>query len=163
MCLIILFLLFNTGFINEISGAPPNSFALGMNRIRTSNDPRLISFLYGAIVMEQDHAGARWISKYMLQNQTVCADATSTFDFLLSYAGIPLGETYAPTLRPSSTGWSCNYNTYYVYLNYENTVKGIVVDNYPFGIYPTSDFSNLFYERNKIYSNGATVILASEH
>jgi len=160
-CFIILFLLFNTGFINEMSGAPPISFALGMNRMKASNTPGLVTFLFDIYLPGQDYAGARWISTYMLQNQTVCGDSPSRLGFLLAYAGIPLqwngGNSYAPPLLPYSTR-GCMY----LYFSYENTVKGIVENSYGYPIYPISAFSNLDYERNRIYSNGATVILAFE-
>jgi uncharacterized membrane protein len=161
-CVIILFLLFNTGFINEISGAPPNSFALGMNRIRGSSNPRLVAYSYAVYLPEQDYASARWLSNYMVLNQHVCADSISTFGVLLAYAAIAPQAPYTPELRPPSTGYSCEYTYYYAYLSYANTVKGIVDDSYPYALYPISEFSNLDYGRNRIYSNNGTVILASE-
>ena len=155
-CVIILFLLFNTGFINELSSASPTSFTLGMNRIRGSNDPGLVTYLYNVYLPEQDYTGARWFSNHMLQNQSVCGDYVSRFDILLAYARIPLEEQGAgvPLLYPGFTP-----NCFYIYLSYENVVRGIVTTtqfNYPF-----SDFTNIDYGRNRVYSNGATVILAT--
>lgn len=161
LCVIILFLLFNTGFINEISGGPPTTVALGLNRMRESNEQRLAILLYGLYLPEQDYAGARWISSYVLQNQTVCGDNPSMTEALLAYARIPLVwngvDAYVPPLLPGSSP-GCRY----VYLSYLNMVKGIVIDDYPYAIYPTSAFSSLDYERNRIYSDGAPVILALE-
>jgi len=156
-CVIILFLLFNTGLINEISGAPPISFTLGMNRIRASNDPGLVTFLYNVYLPEQDHEGARWFSYYMWRDQSVCGDYVTRFDILLAYSGIPLekGGAAVPLLYP----WSVPRCTY-VYLSYENLVKGIVTTYST--TYHISEFSNLEYRRDRIYSNGATVILSLE-
>jgi uncharacterized membrane protein len=162
-CFIILFLLFNTGFINEISGAPPNAFALGMNRIRGSNNPTLVLFLYGVYLPEQDYAGARWFSSNTLQNQTVCMDSVSS-SFLLAYSGVaPVQDrnlTEGLDLVPLGLTAGLTPGCRYAYLSYLNMVKGIVETSE--GYDPISKFSNLDYQRNRIYSNGATVILAFE-
>jgi uncharacterized membrane protein len=156
-CIIILFLLFNTGFINEISGAPPISFSLGFNRMRESNDQALVTFLYDAYFTEQDYRGARWMSIYMVHNQSVCGDYASRFYLLLSYGGIPLekGGAAVPLLYPGLKP-SCMY----VYLSYKNVMKGFGSETQ--ARYRISEVSALDNGRNRIYSNGGSVILVFE-
>jgi len=159
-CIIIVFLLFNTGVIHEISGAPPISISLGLNRMRGSNDPGLVTFLYGTYFPEQDHTSALWLSKYIPDNEkyipdTVCGDRASRLHVLLSYAGIPLEEGGAavPLMHPGSEP-SCTY----VYLSYMNAIEGFGYGPKERESWSMSEVSNFLNDRNRIYSGGSDIL-----
>ena len=152
--IIILFLVFNTGFIHEITGTRAISLSLGFNRITESNDQEKLRFLYGAYTPEQDVLSASWLSTYMVSNWRVCADLTARYHVLLSYAGIPLegGGTAVPFLYSVSIP-SCRY----IYLRYMNVIYGIE-DVSGTEIFRVSAITGLV-NRNRIYSNGGSEIL----
>jgi uncharacterized membrane protein len=157
--IIILFLLFNTGLINEISGAPPISLSLGFNRLKESNDQLDVTFLYSAYITEQDFASERWLSTNVALEQTVCADSTYRLNVLLAYLGIapkPINlDNAGVPLYPGSQA-SCTY----VYLGYMNVVKGLGTAGPWVPPYRMSQVTYLVNARNRIYSNGGSDILA---
>lgn len=154
--IIILFLLFNTGFINEISAVSPISLSLGLNRLKVTNDQEQARFLFSAFdyIPEQNSASARWLSEDTALERTVCGDATSRRGVLLPYLGIPINlENAGVPLYPGSQA-SCTY----VYLGYMNVVKGLG-DAGNGDYYDMSELSYLVDARNRIYSNGGSDIL----
>jgi uncharacterized membrane protein len=156
--IIILFLLFNTGFVNEIGGAAPSVFSLGFNRIREGNDPQLLEYLYSTYIPEQDFRSARWVYAYM-RSSSVCGDYASSGQALRAYSGIPLAKEIANVtfFYPGSTA-SCEY----IYLRYENVVYGIgdsrEDDPRSQPIWRMSEITGL-NDRNLIYSNGGSNVL----
>jgi len=155
--IIILFLVFNTGFIHEVTGTSPISLSLGFNRMRESNNQGLLSTLYEPFITEQDHASAEWLSSYMVSNSIVCGDYISRFHVLLSYAGIPLEQgVYGITIMypgPYGSIAGCDY----VYLSYANLILGFGWgwDN----LYPMSEMNSTLQYTNIVYSNGGSNIL----
>lgn len=153
--IIILFLLFNTGFVHEISGTSPISISLGFNRIRESNQTRLLTFLYTQYIPGEDYRSARWLSRAMVPNQSVCADYSSKSYVLLSFARIPLmqGDVLGPGWSPSCA---------YISLSYVNNAKSVGTWGPSFYAqsWPISEANYLVTGENKIYSNGASDILA---
>jgi uncharacterized membrane protein len=163
--IIILFLLFNTGFVNEIAGAAPSTFSLGFNRIRESNDPQLLEYLYSTYIPEQDFMSTRWLYAYMVRSSSVCGDYTSGTQVLLAYSGIPLqqggllkeGGANITLLYPGSTA-SCGY----IYLRYQNVIYGTGdASQYhvPY-LWHMSGITDLVNDRNVIYSNGGSNVLS---
>jgi uncharacterized membrane protein len=155
---VIIFLLFNTGFMNEIGGAPPSAFALGFNRIRASDDPNLLAYLYSAYTPEQDYTSAIWFSGHIAQNQSVCGDLTSRFQTLLAYSRLPLeqGGAAVPLLNPNTTV-ACVY----VYLRYANVMGGVgdgFQEDVP--VWAMSEVGRYVNGSNMIYTNGGSEILA---
>ena len=156
-CIIVLFLLFNTGFIHEVTGDKPISLSLGYNQLRASNTPDLVLYFHSEYTQAQDVASARWLSKYANNNLMVCGDILSRFNVLNSYGNIPRAQQPStPLLYPGTSGPGCEY----FYLSSMNELKRLGVGpNWLNPYWSTSEVSDLLVNRNTVYSNGGSDIL----
>ena len=158
-CIIVLFLLFNTGFMHQVSGDKPISPSLGYNQLRASNVTGLVTYFHSDYIQAQDVASSRWLSTYAADNLKTCGDIFSRWTVMNSYGGIPQSQQpNTPLLYPGAYGPGCEY----FYLSYMNVVNGIGVG--PTGwlgqTWSTLEVSDLLVSRNTVYSNGGSNILA---
>jgi uncharacterized membrane protein len=148
--LLIGYFLSQSGFINCITGAAPQSYSLDYNRIRTSADQRLVINFYSVYILKQEVFGAVWLSAHMEESSAVYADHVSRFVVLTSYGLIPRQQIL---LLANTTMLEQGS---FIYLGKLNVVNGIITtDAEPFN---TSELSSFFNENDQVYSNGNSEI-----
>ncbi len=149
LLVLIPFLLFETGFIYEITGDVSYSLPLSMYRMSrvTLSEP---------ICREREVVAAQWLSEQRgSSNVSVYADHTSAYHVLTSY-GMMSGEV---TILLSNTTTTFDRNSY-VYLREANTLDGLMVEYYLGGMLVNiSAITPLLNEQNTIYSNGGAEVL----
>jgi uncharacterized membrane protein len=151
--LLVIFFLFNSGFIYEVVKDHPTSISLSQQWLREKGDARGKLEFYAAYIPTQDFFGASWLSKYANSNSVVYADKDRKDNVLDSYGMFPRGPPYLSndTLQIE--------NGAYIFLGYLNVVDGIGAGPYSPTI-TSSDFWNmtdtfsLVDRTNKIYTNG---------
>ena len=157
---IVMYFLFNVGFMWEITGAQPTSVSLSFNRMRYSDIQSLMSGFYASYTPSEDVASTRWMSTYVSNSSRVCADLTARNNVFESYGLIP---TPGPVLYPTPDGQVSCTNPYrlYTYISYFNGVEHIgtgpdyAIQTWNFNV------SYLLVDQNTVYSNGAGFILAT--
>jgi uncharacterized membrane protein len=156
--LLVLFFLFQVGFIYEITGDRPSSLSLSWNRLQTN--PALALDVWLAQTPEQDVFSAKWLSGYRDDQSQVYADRTSSFMVLTSYGTTPYVFLSEPALSwdyilPPVYG-RLDKNAY-VYLRELNVIYGKMND--PRGrSFNTSTISPFLDSCNKIYTDGGSEI-----
>jgi uncharacterized membrane protein len=159
---IVMYFLFNVGFMWEIAGGPPTSISLGFNRMRYSDDVSIKAGFYSAYIPDEDVASARWTSTYVSNAFLVCADRTARYHELQSYALMSLPPS-TPLLYPNGEGGAfCSSATsLYTYISYFDGVEHVLTG--PTYQSETSHLNvdYLLASQNTIYSNGAGFILAT--
>jgi uncharacterized membrane protein len=146
MVVIVPYFLFQTNFVYEVTGS--ESWSVPLSKYRMDK----IS-LYSAKYMEDVNViSAQWLSKYRSLNDTqLYADAISRSE-LLSYGKIYsgyIGVLSNTTIVPSNG---------VVYLSKVNVVYGETVGD--FFTWDTTEFSPLFSNMSKIYSNEGSEVYA---
>ena len=155
---LVIFLLFNTGFVYEVTKDHPGSVALSQEWIKESGDAKTKIGLYGGFVTEQTVFGTQWLSKTInRENIKIYSDKTLRRR-IVGYGSIP-EESIRPTLSNTTKIRSGEY----VYLGYLNVVEGLFrsweskhLERTVY--YNSSDISPLLEEMYKIYSNGGSEI-----
>lgn len=163
---LILFLLINIGFVQEISKMDPNSISISQRSIMVNSNTdnvydKLFSSrsFYRAYIPEQDFYGTTWLSNYKNSNDKIYADCTARYISFLSYGMMP---SYSSRIYDLSNPLSIERNAY-VYLKYTNIVYGLVSN----GLFSEkkdayiniNEFLYEFSHKNKIYTNGANWVL----
>jgi len=149
MILIVAFL-FQVGFVHHITGSDPLSISLDFDRRRTTTNISLKMSFYEVYSPEKDVVSAKWYARN-IDNEMLCyADYVSKTNVLTAYSTLD-----RDTIRVLYNGTVLQHGVY-VYLRQLNVYDGIVVTDT--GVLNTSQFSYLFNESNKIYSNGASEI-----
>ena len=150
-------LLFKVGFLYEVAGdvSPGIRMSVSFNRMRTSDNPQILSTFYDPYVPEQDFYSETWLANMTANNSRIYADYTAGKHVLRAYAMIIIGWDYIfsenTTVGPDA----------YIYLRSIN-VKGFFVSSE--GI--TSNMTKISNQlhtnwTNKIYSNGGSEIYRS--
>jgi uncharacterized membrane protein len=140
--LLVLLLLFQTGFVYEVTGDEPSSISLGIARREawtTSMDASYTSV--------EDVVSAQWLSWNVPKTFTVYSDRGNWYCVLTSYGSVPAGERIAilnsmPTLSEGE----------YLYLGSANVLYGRLAN--PYGFSTTSQLVPLLDRMNPVYSNG---------
>ena len=150
----VIFFLFQTGFVWQVTQSYPGSILLGQEWIKEYGDAEVKARLYNAVTLEQDVFSARWLSVNRNSKELIYA----TYDdirvhALTSYGMIPVEDV--PTL--ASTTKTIPKDAY-VYLQYINVIEGIGTEVNPRSYYNMTEISHLFAGKNKIYSNGGSEI-----
>jgi len=156
----VIYMLFNTSFIYQITGDYPNSISISQEYIKkygTLNDK---GFLYSTIIPTYDVSSAKWLSKHMNNYKNIY----STLGWgqgnavLMAYGNIDnkrLQSIHYNSVKDLPNG--------YIYLYYFNVVEKIFLDNDPLGnpIYynMATIYTNFIKENSKIYDNGGSQIL----
>jgi len=154
--LLVLFFLFQVGFVYEITGDRPSSLSLSWNRLQTN--PALALEVWLAQTPEQDVFSARWLSRHMDNQSKVYADRTSNFMVLTSYGMTPTAFLSERALSwdyilPPANGSLAKDS--YVYLRELNVIYGEM--NNPRGkLFNTTTISPFLDRCNKIYTNGGS-------
>lgn len=154
LCAVLIgYFLSQSGFINCVTGAAPQSFSLDYNRIRTSTDRSLEINFYSVYIPEQDVFGAVWLSKHMGESSTIYADYVSVDCVLTSYGLIPRQQmrflTNTTIVEQGSS----------IYLGQLNVVNGVITTETQ--SFNTSELSSLLNENSLIYANGNTEVFCA--
>ncbi|OPY55483.1 MAG: hypothetical protein A4E48_00010 [Methanosaeta sp. PtaU1.Bin060] len=151
---LVIFLLFNSGWIYEIAKDHPNSIALSKKSISECSDINTIVSFYTTVTPEQEVFSAIWISNKRDYKEKIYATYN---DFrvhaLTSYGIVPISET--PILTNTTNDID---EESYIYLQRLNVIEGVGTDWYQGTIYSMNEIYHLFEGKRKIYSNGASVI-----
>ena len=150
------YFLSQSGFINHISGASPQSYTLDWDRIRTSTDLKLKREFYIEFTPEQDVVSATWLSKFMTNGSLIYSDFTSRGHPLKIYGLISDDRLLILT---DETEMESNS---YIYLRYFNVVDGLFTP-YPNLIFNTTALTPILNESNCIYANGGSDVYAYLH
>lgn len=147
---LIVFFLFQVGFVNHVTDDKPISYSLDISRMKTTNNPEVKIYFYDAYTPEQDVFSAIWLSKNVKETSLIYSDLGSRHHVLTSYALIEYGRV--SVLSNSTTLWRGAY----IYLRHLNVVKGLATTKV--GFFNVSEISSLLNENNRIYSNGDSEI-----
>jgi uncharacterized membrane protein len=150
LAILLLYFLFQTNFLYEISGSESWSIPLSKQRL----DPIQLYESY-AYIDESDVFGARWLVKSIdLKHTTLFADAGSISGVLTSYGMIYRGdvEGLSNTTKVSANGT--------VYMSRMNVVDGLMIQGHTLGgaISNTSVIFPMLDITNQVYTNGACEI-----
>jgi len=145
------FFLFQTGFVYAVTGDASWSIPLSIHRGDVENRA-----LYHSIVDEQEVLGAQWLhDKTHFNSIVVHADAVSYGHALTSYGMIP-----ADNMRILSNNTRSLDGISYVYLRKLNVINGIIIGKW-YRQLNTTEFSSMFNNLNRLYSNGDCEIYVS--
>jgi uncharacterized membrane protein len=155
--ILVVFFLFQVGFVYEITGDIPSSLSLSLNRLQTN--PALALDIWPAQTPEQDVFSARWLSNHMDNQSKVYADRTSSFMVLTSYGMTPtvfLSERALAAwdyILPPIHG-SLEKDAY-IYLRELNVIYG-EMNNSSGRLLYTTTISPFLDGCDKIYTNGGS-------
>jgi uncharacterized membrane protein len=136
--------LFNTGFVEHVTGVYPQSSALDKDEKRMSKDISIRASYYGEVPVEQDVISTKWLSKHLDERGTV-------FGALSSGTWYSYG-LLSPDRQGSIYAFSGTQSGSYAYLTYGNTVGGLLNN---------TEMSPALTSSNKIYTDGASEIYST--
>jgi uncharacterized membrane protein len=139
------YFLFQTGFVYEVVG--DESWSMPLSKYRMDK----VRLSYMGLVDEQSVFGAQWMSKNIDTRHTqIYADSISRYKVLTSY-----GLIYESHISVLSNTTKVAMNGV-VYLSRLNTIYGIIAGSSH--AWNSTEFSPLFGDMNKVYSNGGSEI-----
>lgn len=145
------YFLFNTGFIQEVTGDVPFSISLNPERIETSINSAKITF-NTQYTFESEVFSASWLSKNRSPTSQIYADAEAGIHVLASYGMIPTDNS--ATLSNDTRNY---YGDTYIYLKRLNVMDGLIPTG-PASYFNTSQIASVLNNMDKIYSNGESDI-----
>jgi len=154
--IIVSYFLFSSGWVWAMSMDLPTSYTLDGQRILSN--PSMIVDYYNYFDAPEDVASARWLRPQLTSGSSLCSDFLSRLHIMTAYGGIPYGD---PSFYTASFQY-CDFKTANVfYLSVLNTRYGIGTSNDPnFFTWPVSVLYSELGIRDRVYSNGGTVIYA---
>ncbi|WP_421077861.1 DUF2206 domain-containing protein [Methanothermococcus sp. Ax23] len=158
---VIILMLFNVGFIQELTKDHPTSIALSQNSVDKYGTLEDRARLYNRLITEYDMHAVKWMSQYDKKNSNIYYNRGR------SSVGIMLDNYGDMSLKIKGLNEHTKYieEKSYIWLMYVNLKK-----NVGFGVIPGVavsyyfDFSEvkpLLKNKNKIYDNGGSQILLS--
>jgi len=146
-----IFLLLNSGFINEVARDAPSSVSLSQETIRTSGDLGTVLSLYHGKVYTTDYdiSGIQWLKIHRIVNVPIYADRTLNF---LAYGMITDAEQMQ-RINPHDVNSYIFLGELATRYNLISPLKGLEGS---LDIEPLAEFFN---SKNNIYANGGTDIL----
>jgi uncharacterized membrane protein len=157
---LVIFLLFNSGWVYEVAKDHPGSISLSQESIKEYGDMKEKAGFYNIYIPKQDAFSAMWLSNNREQDYKIYSDvssATQKSSVLVSTGGIEYTKIYGLTNTTSKIPV-----TSYVYLRYLNIIENIMSykKSKGSGTYNTSEIFHLIENKNKIYSNRGSEIYA---
>lgn len=149
---LIVFFLFQSGFIYEISGDIPTAGALSKYRM----DPQTNLALYVQYIHEQEVYSVNWISHNGVVPK-VYSDRTSQYHALLSYGMLPAEYQHNWAYLLSNNTNNVPQDAY-IYLGTLNVVESLAEGPSPGQLWNITEISPFLDSCNKIYSNGGSDI-----
>jgi uncharacterized membrane protein len=154
---LVIFLLFNCGWVFEVAKDYPGSISLSQESIKKSENIEDKAKLYNGLnVFEQDVFSVKWLSKNRENNRKIYTDATGSAPLISS------GMIEPETLIRISNTTKIQKETY-TYLGYPNIVEKIAMVYYPgpqkrMDVYNTTEIFSFLNTTNEIYTNGGSEI-----
>jgi uncharacterized membrane protein len=148
---LVIFLLFNSGFVYEVAKDHPGSISLSQESVKEYGDVKHKNSLYAGYYPEQDIFSIKWISKNRDNETKIYADLSHKLLPFTSYGMMPDEHLLTNTTKVSGDA--------YIYLGYVNVHYGLM--NGPhFGnvCWNLTDISPLLNEKSIIYTNGGSII-----
>jgi uncharacterized membrane protein len=142
------YFLSQSGFVNFVTRAAPQSLSLDFNRFITSSDLGATAGFYSAYIPEQNFFSAVWLSEHAAPISIAYADFDSRQSVLFSYGSIsmqylPLSNTTAPE------------SDSFVYLSSLNVRDGVItIGAFTSDFLNSSEISPILQQSNLVYSNG---------
>ena len=146
----VIFLLYQTGFVFQVTEGHSGSASLSQEWIREQGDMKIKGTFYNWYVPEQNVFGARWLSENMEGTTRVYADQHYS-KFLLSYGMFKIEDV---GLLSNTTKVDANE---YIFLRYFNVKYGVMRSKVK-DFYNVAELSPILNEKNKIYTNGGSYI-----
>jgi len=149
---LVVFFLFRSGFVNNITGDTPYSYSLDFDRMKASIFFTTGNSLYFVYVPEQDFFGARWLVLQIRNNSLIYVDygmGITTLNYARAHAANRQNIEYimnGTQSKPES----------YIYLRSFNVLGGLVA--FYSGYSNLSDLYPSPSQNCRIYSNGASDI-----
>ena len=148
---LVIFLLFNSGFVYEVAKDHPSSISLSQEWIKMCGSASDKNFFYAQYYLEQDIFGVKWISKNRDTETMIYADLSHKIRPFRSYGMMPDENVLSNITKVQKDS--------YIYLGYPNVRYGLM--NGPtrsINYWNLTDISPLLNERSVIYSNGGSEI-----
>jgi uncharacterized membrane protein len=136
--------LFNTGFVEHVTGVYPQSWALDKDQKRVSKDVGIRTSYYTEDPVEQDVVSTIWLSKHLNDGGVVHNGGLNGIWY--SYGLL------SPDRQGSIYAFSGTQSGSYAYLSYANTVGGLLNN---------TEMSPALTSSNKIYTDGASEIYST--
>lgn len=163
-----MFLLFNTGFMYELSNDSPASISISQESMKRS-DLEVKANFYGAYIVPQNVFSGRWLTSNIVPHETIYrGDWVEGYPSLTIYGYFTeeaLNTIYTSngTYIKSFDNSSSYIGNGYIQLSYANVIEGIGSKWYnPLQkrtVFNFSDVSPILSDKNKIYNNGGSYIL----
>ena len=147
----IIYFLFNSGFVYEITKDNPESISLSQETIKNYANVEGKANFYTSFIPEQDYFSAMWLSRYRNYRMNVNLDLSRRNNLLISY-----GNQGLYSIISKSTGKI--FRGSYIYTGYLNNVEKIMVGPKYKRYWYISEISPFLEKTNKIYTNNASVI-----
>lgn len=147
----ILYFLFNSGFVYELTKDNPESISLSQETIRNNANVAGKVKFYTSFIPEQDYYGAIWMSKYRNYRSEVYNDVSRRNNLLLSY-----GDQGVYSMISSNPN-RISRNSY-IYLGYLNNVEKIVVGPRFNRYWNLSNIEPYLDSNSKIYTNNGSIV-----
>lgn len=158
LIVLVVYFMFNTGFLYEVTGDVPFSASLGLQRMKASTDPAVEVNFNGFYTYAVEVFSARWLSEYGSNASEVYADAQATDRVLVSYGMISPQDL---TAISNDTTINTIDVPAYIYLKYLNVVDGLMAYTTSSGgtsYFNTTEILPILDKCNCIYSNGGSSI-----
>lgn len=147
----VVYFLFNSGFIYEITKDNPDSISLSKETIiNYANVAGKVKY-YTTIIPDQDYYSTVWMSKYRNYRSEVYNDVSRRNNVLLSY-----GDQGVYSMI-TSNAYRMSRNSY-IYLGYLNNVEGIVVGPRFNRYWNISNIEPYLDNSSKIYTNNGSIV-----
>ena len=144
----VIFLLYSTGFVWEVTDDNPSSISLSLDKLS----------VFRMLIHEQDMTGAKWLSVHRDNSIVVYANAYTRADVTLwAYGFVPKEQVISVKKEPERIK-----DDSYVFLSYVNVVWD-VTSFYPEGktipcaLHNTTFFHRVHNHKNKIYDTGGNI------
>jgi uncharacterized membrane protein len=145
------YFLFTSGWTWAVTMDTPISPILDLQRMMNSQDPSTVLGYYNRYTYPQDAQAALWLRAHITTNGEVCADFTTRNHVLDSYGQFP-------RLGPALPEFCSDPQLYYIFLSVLNTQHNLGTESANFIPWNITDVSPIYVSRNRIYSNGGSVI-----
>jgi uncharacterized membrane protein len=154
---LVIFLLFNTGFMYEIAKDHPLAIPISQETIKKYGDIDDKAKFYGGYIMTQNVFSGKWVTTNMRNNEIIYrGDLVQGYPSLTIYGGIDEKNIQGFDNTTTEIGSG------YVQLSYANVVEGVGSSWYnPLHkrtAYNFTDVCPLLADKSKIYDNGGSEI-----
>jgi len=157
--MLVIYLLFNTGFIFEIAKDKPSSISLSQDWIKEYGDIESKVHFYNTCTNIYDVSSAQWLSKNKNNSTRVLSDFYASEHVLRSYGMQPRESIVVLTDRQFSNATDNHKEEYYFYFRYLNRVMNLFYDpadqSYSCNYIRIANYACM---QNNIYTNGGSLI-----